>query len=122
MKKTDKLKSMELANKRLLGESMSDSENVNNQMDRLDSIRKQTGLDKSKKIRVIFDGFDTVEQAKAFADWYEGSAEQDTAWLEEHSDLSMAAVDMDRYHKQGGFGNNNGDIVVPLKLRYKNEE
>lgn len=61
--------------------------------------------------KVIFDGFETEEQAQSFVDWYEGSGEQDSAiWLEEHSDLSGAYVDLESVSK----GKN--EIVVPLRL------
>ena len=67
---------------------------------------------------VIFDGFETEEQAKAFAQWYEGQGEQESGvWLEEHTDLSYANVDMD---KCGDFEpNEKNEIIVPLKLYKK---
>ena len=77
----------------------------------------------SGNFKVVFDGFETEEQAKAFASWYSGSGEQDSeCWLEEHSDLYCATVDMTKYHKQGGFkANSNGEIIVPLSL-YKKDK
>lgn len=40
---------------------------------------------------VTFKGFERLEQAKAFADWYAGSGEQDSAaWLEECTDMQFA--------------------------------
>lgn len=68
--------------------------------------------------KVIFEGFQSEEQAIAFASWYEGSGEQDSAvWLEEHSDAKYANVDMTEYHKRGGFkANENGEVTVPLKI------
>ena len=72
----------------------------------------------SSNFKVVFDGFETEEQAKAFADWYEGSGEQSSEiWLEENSDLYCVNVDMDKYHQQGGFkANTNGEVIVPLDL------
>lgn len=38
---------------------------------------------------VTFTGFRTEEQAKAFAEWYDGSGEQDAAgWMEENARVS----------------------------------
>jgi len=73
----------------------------------------------SCNFKVVFDGFETEEQAKAFADWYEGSGEQDAGtWLDSgDSGLCCADVDMKRYHENGGFNaNENGEITVPLSL------
>jgi hypothetical protein len=84
-----------------------------------DEISVSPGFTKtsSSNFKVVFDGFETEEQAKAFADWYEGSGEQDSSnWLEVRSDLYCANVDMDKYHKQGGFKAVNGEIIVPLSL------
>ena len=79
-------------------------------------------IEKKKVFRVIFEGFETESQAKSFAAWYEGSGEQDSCnWLESDRkcDIKNANVDMDKYHKQGGFKANDGDIIVPLKLYKK---
>jgi hypothetical protein len=76
----------------------------------------------SSNFKVVFDGFETEEQAKAFADWYEGSGEQDSeCWLQESkSGLNCAHVDMKKYHENGGFkANVNGEITVPLTLYKK---
>lgn len=74
----------------------------------------------SGNFKVVFDGFETEEQAKAFADWYEGSGEQESEmWLQASSDIYCANVDMDKYHKQGGFKAVNGEIIVPLSLYKK---
>ena len=44
-------------------------------------------------IKAVFDGFDTIEQAKAFIDWYSNSGEQDVGvYLEECTDLDGANV------------------------------
>lgn len=90
-----------------------------------DDVPVSPGFSKSSSnnFKVVFDGFETEEQAKAFASWYEGSGEQDSAyWLEDNSDLYCVNVDMDKYHKQGGFkSNSNGEIVVPLSLYKKTE-
>lgn len=68
--------------------------------------------------KVIFEGFETEQQALAFARWYEGSGEQDSGiWLEEHSDASGAYVNMQELHSRGGFKvNENDEIVVPLRI------
>ena len=48
-------------------------------------------------IKVVFDGQETVEQAKEFIDWYEGVGEQDAStWLEDVSDLDAAYVDVNK--------------------------
>lgn len=44
---------------------------------------------------VVFHGFTSKKQAKAFADWYEGQGEQDACdWLEEHVGVISANVDL----------------------------
>jgi hypothetical protein len=44
-------------------------------------------------IKAVFDGFDTIEQAKAFIDWYSLSGEQHVdVYLEEWTDLTAANV------------------------------
>jgi hypothetical protein len=73
--------------------------------------------DVSRSFKVIFEGFETEEQAKTFADWYEGQGEQDSAMWLENIGIVAANVDMDKYHKQGGFiANENNEIIVPLRL------
>ena len=69
----------------------------------------------SSNFKVVFDGFETEEQAQAFASWYEGSGEQDSGyWLEaSKSGLCDANVDMERFHNKA---NENGEINVPLSL------
>jgi hypothetical protein len=71
--------------------------------------------------KVVFEGFQTEQQAKAFAQWYEGSGEQDSGvWLEEYSDASGAYVDMQKFHEKGGFKvNENDEIIVPLRIYNK---
>jgi hypothetical protein len=91
-----------------------------------DEFPVSPGFSKSStgSFKVVFDGFETEEQAKAFASWYEGSGEQDASyWLEEHSDLYCVNVDMNKYHQQGGFkSNTNGEIIVPLSLYKKSDK
>jgi hypothetical protein len=70
-----------------------------------------------KKYSVTFTGFDTEEQARVFAQQYEGSGEQDNSWLEEHTDLDNAPVDRDKVDY--AFPAVNGVIEVPLKMIYK---
>ena len=73
--------------------------------------------DVSRSFKVVFDGFETEEQAKTFASWYEGSGEQDSALWMENIGITAANVDMTKYHEQGGFfANENNEIIVPLKL------
>ena len=44
-------------------------------------------------IKAIFDGFDTIEQAKAFIDWYIEYGEQSIGlYLEEATDLSLVNI------------------------------
>ena len=73
----------------------------------------------SSNFKVIFDGFETEKQAQAFADWYEGSGEQDAGnWLDStESGLCCADVNMKKLHENGGFkANESGEITVPLSL------
>jgi len=45
------------------------------------------------KFKVIFDGFETLEQAQAFANWYIHSGEQDSSlYMEESSDIEFVGV------------------------------
>ena len=62
--------------------------------------------------KVVFEGFKSEEDAIRFAQWYEGSGEQNAS-----DDLdSDLTVDMQEFHKRGGFkSNENGDVIVPLK-------
>lgn len=71
--------------------------------------------------KVVFEGFQNEAQAIAFAKWYEGSGEQDSGlWLEESSDATDAIVDMQEFHKRGGFKvNENDEVIVPLKIYNK---
>jgi hypothetical protein len=72
-------------------------------------------LDMKEKFNVVFEGFDTLEQANALVDWYCDGGEQDSAlWLEEATDLDCALVNVDlptRYQ-----GNN---VICLLELHYK---
>lgn len=76
-----------------------------------------------KKYKVVFDGFETEEQAEIFADWYEGQGEQDiNSWLESSRDLKYITVDVDKVHKSGGFkANDVNEVIVPLKLSKKED-
>lgn len=47
MRKEDKLKNMELANKKLLGERLQNPEEVNNVKNRIDSIKQEFGVGES---------------------------------------------------------------------------
>lgn len=67
---------------------------------------------------VTFTGFETKEQARCFADWYEGQGEQDAAyWLEENSDLAFASWDT-----SVPFKIKDNSITVTLRLYYKEKE
>lgn len=87
-------------------------------------VSKGYSKSSSSNFKVVFDGFETEEQAEAFADWYEGSGEQDSEmWVQEHSDLYCVNVDMKKYHKQGGFkANKKGEIIVPLTLYKRTDD
>lgn len=70
--------------------------------------------DNDKNFQVVFNGFKTMEQAKSFASWYQGSGEQSSEpWLEEHSDISAAHVD-------GKIHEETNKVIIELKL-YPNE-
>jgi hypothetical protein len=62
--------------------------------------------------KVVFEGFQSEEDAIRFAQWYEGSGEQNAS-DDLNSDLT---VDMQEFHKRGGFkSNENGEVIVSLK-------
>lgn len=88
-------------------------------MEKFESVKVEIvdfskNYDPNQKCSVTFTGFETMAQARAFADWYSGSGEQDAAyWLEEHSDLSSANAGVSVVE-----GNN---LSVELKLHYKND-
>lgn len=64
-------------------------------------------------INVIFKGFETIEQAQEFAEWYSGSGEQESgAWLEESTDIQSAYV-------ENITTNPEGNVEVELKLYKK---
>ena len=66
-------------------------------------------------IKVVFDGFDTIEQAKQFIAWYEGSGEQDASiWLGNVSDLDAAYVDVSKPYEY-----TEDTITCYLELFYK---
>lgn len=69
------------------------------------------------KFSVTFTGFDTMKQAKAFLDWYEGQGEQDSGeWLEYHSNLVGAYVDV-----HTAYVETETNISANLELFYKEE-
>lgn len=77
-----------------------------------------------ENFRVVFDGFKTEADAIKFANWYEGAGEQDAGdWLEEDTTISAANVDMNELRTMGGFhSNSTGEVIVPLRIYYKEEE
>lgn len=64
---------------------------------------------------VIFSGFKTPEQAIAFAEWYEGSAEQNCD-LPEELGVDSILTDMQQVFDAGGFKVENNSVKVPLKI------
>lgn len=74
------------------------------------------------KHKVVFDGFETLEQAKAFADWYSGSGEQCSGdWLDVNTeDINGAYVDFNKVVENKGYKvDENNNVIVPLKLYHK---
>lgn len=74
------------------------------------------------KHKVVFDGFETLEQAKAFADWYSGSGEQESGyWLEVNTeDINGAYVDCHKVAENKGYKvDENNNLIVPLRLDHK---
>jgi hypothetical protein len=70
-----------------------------------------------EKFNVVFEGFDTLEQADAFVDWYEGAGEQySDLWLSEATDLDAALVNV---HLPTKYQDNN--VICPLKMYYKKD-
>lgn len=72
----------------------------------------------AKKIgtfKVVFTGFETKEQAQAFASWYEGSGEQQSGdWLEcSGANITDAMVHMEKFT---GKVNKSNEVIVPLKI------
>ena len=66
-------------------------------------------MNNKNKIKVIFDGFETIEQARTFAEWYSGSGEQDSCiWLEENCDLKAANVNTITIEEES--------VIIDLKL------
>lgn len=66
-------------------------------------------------IKVVFDEFDTIEQAKEFINQYEGGGEQDAStWLEDVSDLDAAYVDVRKLYEY-----TEDSITCYLELFYK---
>lgn len=73
----------------------------------------------SGKFKVVFDGFETEEQAIEFADWFEGQGEQDASnWLDGGpSGMYSVNTNMNKLHSMGGFkSNENGEIIVPVDI------
>jgi hypothetical protein len=67
-----------------------------------------------KTFKVTFTGFETEEQAKTFADWFEGQGEQDASiWMEENSDITDVCVNMESFTNTP---NSNNEIIVLLDL------
>jgi hypothetical protein len=61
---------------------------------------------------VVFDGFDTPEQARHFAGWYSGCGEQQSdIWMEEHAGLSFVST-------AGIKPGPRQEVVVTLRLTY----
>ena len=55
---------------------------------------------KNKKYRVIFDGFETEEEAIAFAEWYEGDGEQHSGdWMSETTKVGDVLIDLKKFEK-----------------------
>jgi len=68
--------------------------------------------DEINNFKVVFEGFKSEEDAIDFAKWYEGSGEQNAS-DDLNSDLT---IDMQEFHKRGGFkSNKNGEVILPLK-------
>jgi len=71
-----------------------------------------------EKFKVVFEGFKSEAQAKAFAEWFENDGEN-TAELHllETNETYYAVTDMDKYHVNGGFKpNKKNEIIVPLRF------
>lgn len=58
--------------------------------------------------RVIIEGL-TLEQAKAFADWYEGAGEQDACYWFDERNIKSPMTDVQR---KGGFMEVKGEDVI----------
>ena len=70
-------------------------------------------------IKAVFDGFDTIEQAKAFIDWYSNSGEQDVdTYLEEWTNLTGANV---KNNVNYPYTYTKDSVTCNLKLYYKED-
>lgn len=68
-------------------------------------------------LKVVFDGFDTIEQAQAFISWYGCTGEQDSsAYLEDTTDLDVAYLNVNRPYEY-----TEDSITCYLELFYKEE-
>lgn len=68
-------------------------------------------------IKAVFNGFDTIEQAKAFLDWYSNSGEQDVGvYLEECTDLNGANVKNNVHYP---YTYTEDSVTCNLELYYK---
>ena len=67
--------------------------------------------------KVVIDGFNTKEEAIAWAKAFEGGIEQNFEDIGEN--ISAVSTDMVKYHEQGGFfANSNNEVIVPVKVHY----
>ena len=70
----------------------------------------------ARKIKVIFDGFDTPQQADAFISWYIAHGDTKSAdWLGKNTDLAYAEGKL----KTGDA--TKGEMTLHLKLTYKKD-
>ncbi len=84
----------------------------------VDRIKRYEAELNNGKLSVTFTGFDTMEQATAFYDWYSGQGEQDASiWLVEASDLRYANIDSSKPEKI-----TQANIECYVRLTYKEEE
>ena len=69
----------------------------------------------SGEVSVTFTGFDTIAQAREFANWYEHIGEQGSdVWLEENAGLSSANV-----ARGVPWVETADNIIVPLDIVYR---
>lgn len=69
-------------------------------------------------VKAIFDGFDTIEQAKAFLDWYSFSGENDSdIFLSEWTNLDSAYINV-----HNPYTYTEDSVTCTLKLFYKKNE
>lgn len=66
------------------------------------------------KIRVVVEGFTTMTQAEAFADWYGGAGEQDASfWFEARKE--EGEIDVDWMGTDGPLVKEDNDIIMKIK-------